>query len=249
MLIPNQRRLKRQPLLRLLGELETVSEPAISVYIPEGLPSIEIEKRLGVVLNEKQILPAIVSSIAGSSTGTAIYWGKHYKYVVLPPFPITENIVLQCYDVELLRSLLEQDLNIALVLLRMGAYAIGVFQGESLFSSKVGTGLVHSRHKKGGSSAHRFERHRDKQIELFFSRVCLHTREKLEPHLQRLDYLYYGGENFTIRSFREQCRFSKKLDDHTIEALLNVREPKQASLEAAIGEVWSSRVTQWREDL
>ena len=234
--------------MRLLHELETASDAAVSVYLPEGLPSIEIEKALNIVLKEKQVLPDVVGDIAGSSTGAALYWGEQYKYLVLPPFPVVENLILQGYDVELLRSIVEQDLTIALVLVRMGAYAIGIFQGESLVSSKVGTGLVHSLHKKGGSSAHRFERHRDKQIEYFFTRVCAHIREKLEPHLQRLDYLYYGGENFTIRSFREQCQFLKKLDDRARGMLLNVREPKQASLEAAIAEVWSSKVIQWREE-
>ena len=248
MLVPVQQRLKKQPLLRLLSKLATTNEQAISVYIPKSLPLADIENTLGVVLNEKQILPGIVSDIAKSTTGAALYWGEQYKYLVLPPFPMAENLILQGYDVGLLRSLMEQDITIALVLVRMGAYAIGVFQRESLVSSKVGTGLVHSRHKKGGSSAHRFERHRDKQIEYFFSRVCAHTREKLEPHLQRLDYLYYGGENFTIRSFREQCQFLKKLDNRTAEVLLNVREPKQASLEVAIGEVWSSQVIQFQED-
>jgi hypothetical protein len=248
MLVPTRRRLKNRQLLHLLDELGTTSEPAISVYLPQRLPSTEIEKTLGVVLNVKQVLPDIVSDIARSSAGAVLFWGEQHKYLALPPFPITEKLILQGYDVELLRSLLEQDLTIALVLVRMGAYAIGVFQGESLLSSKVGTGLVHSRHKKGGSSQHRYERHRDKQIEFFFSRVCAHTREKLEPHLQHLDYLCYGGEDFTIRSFREQCQFLKKLDNRTMEVRLNIREPKQASLEAAIGEVWSSQVVQWQED-
>jgi len=248
MLIPTQRRLKRQPLLRLLNELEMFSGTAVSVYLPGGLSSVEIEKALNIVLKEKQVLPDIISNIAGSAMGSVIYWGEKYKYLILPPFSVGENLILQGYDVELLRSIMEQDLTIALVLVRMGAYAIGIFQEESLVSSKVGTGLVHSRHKKGGSSAHRFERHRDKQIEYFFTRVCAHIREKLEPHLQHLDYLYYGGESFTIRSFRQQCQFLKKLDDCTMEGLLNVREPKQAALEAAIAQVWSSKVIQWREE-
>lgn len=248
MLVSMKRRLKKRPLLHLLDELEAASEPSVSVYLPEGLPSPEIEKTLGVVLNKEQVLPDIASEIARSTTGAVLFWGEHYKYLVLPPFPTTEKLISQGYDVELLRSIMSRDLTIALVLVRLGAYAIGVFHDEKLVSSKVGTGLVHARHKKGGSSAHRFERHRDKQIEFFFTRVCAHVREKLEPYLPQLDYLYYGGESFTIRSFREQCQFLKKLDARTMEALLNIREPKQASLEAAIDEAWLSKVVRWQEE-
>ena len=44
----------------------------------------------------------------------------------------------------------------------------------------------------------RFERHRDKQKETFFTRVCLHTREQLEHFAGRLDYVIYGGAPETI---------------------------------------------------
>jgi hypothetical protein len=247
MLVATKHQLKKQRVISWLSELKTASNDAVSIYLPKGLPLPEIEKKLSIVLSMEPVLTDIASEIAQSTTGAALYWGEQYRYLVLPPFPITENLTLQGYDVEHLRLLLEQDLTIALVLVRMGAYAIGIFQNERLLSSKIGTGLVHARHRQGGSSQHRFERHRDKQIELFFSRVCAHAREKLGPYLQQLDYLYYGGERFTIHSFREQCQFLKRLDDRVLERLLNVREPKQASLETAIDEVWSSQVIQWQK--
>ena len=146
-----------------------------------------------------------------------------------------------------LRRLLEKEYVVALILVRLGAYGVGLFQGEKLLRSKVGTGLVHARHKKGGSSAGRFARHREKQAETFFSRVCGHLRDKIEPDLSRLDFAIYGGEKHTVSSFRKQCSFSKQLDGRTLDYLLNVREPKQAALLAAIGDVWSSRVSRWRE--
>ncbi len=192
-------------------------------------------------------MPDITTAISKSKTGAAVFWGEQRKYLIVPPFPSTENLILQGYDSEPLRSLLNQDRTIALVLVRLGAYAIGVFHSHKLLASKVGTGLVHARHKKGGSSQHRYERHRDKQIEMFFTRVCAHVQEKLEPYRQQINYLFYGGEGFTIRSFREQCRYLNKLDSRTMERLLNIREPKQASLEAAIDDAWSSQVIQWQE--
>ena len=134
-----------------------------------------------------------------------------------------------------------------LVLVRMGAYGIGVVQGEKLLSSKVGTGLVHARHRQGGSSSHRFERHREKQMETFFTRVCGHAREQLEPYARQLEYVIYGGTRETLLDFRKQCHFLHQFDNRTLDLLLNIREPKQSGLQEAIQEAWSSRVIQWNE--
>jgi peptide subunit release factor 1 (eRF1) len=236
-------------MLQLLDELADAESPATSLYIPHDLPASEVEKTLKAPLGPgvEEVISDIAEAVGRSKTGTVILWGEQGKYLVLPPFPIKEKLFASGYDVEPLRALLQQDLTVALILLRLGAYAVGVFQGEKLVSSKVGTGLVHSRHKKGGSSAHRFERHREKQIEYFFTRVCNHVQERLEPYLQQLDYVIYGGERHTLLSFRKQCHFLQQLDGRTLGTLLNVREPKQAALEAAITQVWSSEVIQWEE--
>jgi len=250
MLISNHRRFSRQRMLQLLDELADAESPATSLYIPHDLPASEVEKTLKAPLGPgvEEVISDIAEAVGRSKTGTVILWGEQGKYLVLPPFPIKEKLFASGYDVEPLRALLQQDLTVALILLRLGAYAVGVFQGEKLVSSKVGTGLVHSRHKKGGSSAHRFERHREKQIEYFFTRVCHHVQERLEPYLQQLDYVIYGGERHTLLSFRKQCHFLQQLDGRTLGTLLNVREPKQAALEAAITLVWSSEVVQWQDN-
>ena len=245
----NRRRFTRVKMLHLLDELEAISGPATSLYIPHDLPASEVEKTLKSPLGPgiEEAMSDISENVARSKTGSVIFWGQENKYLVLPPFSIKERLFSSGYDVEPLRALLQQQLIVALILLRLGAYAIGVFQGEKLVSSKVGTGLVHSRHRQGGSSAHRFERHREKQIEYFFTRVCHHVEERLEPYLQQLDHVIYGGERHTLLSFRKQCPFLQQLDKRTLGTLLNVREPKQAALEAAITQVWSSEVIQWEE--
>ena len=237
-------------MLSLLEELEEAEGPATSLYIPNDLPLPEVEKTLRAPLGPgiEEALPDINKAVARSNTGAVIFWGEQGKYLLLPPFPIKERLFSSGYDVEPLRALLQQQLIVALILLRLGAYAVGVFQGETLLSSKVGTGLVHSRHRQGGSSARRFERHREKQIESFFTRVCGHVREHLEPYLKQLDYLIYGGERHTLLSFRKQCEFLQQFDERVLGTTLNVREPKQATLEAAISQAWSSEVVVWEED-
>ena len=247
MLVSRRREFSKLKMLRLLDELEKAADSATSLYIPPGVAMPQIEKMLGVALGLEDIPPDLSKAIARSPTGSVLLWGEQHKYLVLPPFPTTVDRVSTGYDVQPLRSLLQQELTLALILVRLGAYAIGVFQGERLLSSKVGTGLVHSRHKKGGSSQRRFERHREKQIEGFFTRICAHVRERLEPHIQELDYVVYGGERNTVLSFRKQCQFLELVDDRTRETLLNVREPRQATLETGIGEAWASTVIQWYE--
>jgi len=217
------------------------------MYFLPGSSESDIEKVLRSELGPTDTPIALAEAIPRLPTGAALFWGEEHRYLVLPPFPISSQGTIKGYHIEPLRSLLQNEFTIALVLVRLGAYAIGIFRGERLLSSKVGTGLVHSRHKKGGSSAHRFERRREKQMETFFSRVCDRAREQLEPYVNELDYMVYGGERNTVRSFRQQCRFLKLADNRTVEHLLNIREPRQSTLEAAISDAWTSTVIQWYE--
>ncbi|MFO8101291.1 MAG: Vms1/Ankzf1 family peptidyl-tRNA hydrolase, partial [Dehalococcoidia bacterium] len=110
-----------------------------------------------------------------------------------------------------------------------------------------GTGLVHSRHKKGGSSQGRFERHREKQMESYFTRVCAHARTQLEPYETDIDYLVYGGERNTLLKFRRQCSYPGRFDSRTMDSLLDIRHPNRAALKASIENIWSSEVIEFAE--
>ncbi len=246
MLGSSRRKINRLKLLRLLDQLEAASGSALSLYVPPGVPVPEIEKMLDIASVGEEVLTDVSKLFSRSTTGAVLFWGEQGKYLVLPPFPIAEKLFSSGYDVEPLRSLLQREFIVALILLRLGAYAIGVFRGEQLLSSKVGTGHIHSRHKKGGASQRRFERGREKQVENFFERVCSRVRERLEPYVGQLDYVVYGGERYTLLSFCKQCQFLRAIDDRTLRSSVNVREPRQATLEAAIDEVWSSEVIQWQ---
>jgi len=84
-------------------------------------------------------------------------------------------------------------------------------------------------------------------METFFTNVCEHAREQLEPYGRQLEYLVYGGTRQTLLDFRKQCHFLSQFDTRTIDILLNIREPKHSGIEEAIQEVWSSRVIEWKE--
>ncbi len=242
MLISRKFFLSRSKMLGFLDELEADTTNALYVPIGQSLP--EVEK----VLEQQAIFPKLAETAAGSKTGAVIFWNSSRIYLVTSPFPITETHFAQGSATEPLRYLLKHDHRIALILVRLGAYAIGLCQGEVLISNKVGTGLVHARHKKGGSSQHRFQRHREKQIEAFLDRVCSHTREILEPQKRSLDYLVYGGAKTTILSLQKRCSFLQQFDNLTLPPLLDIAEPRQVVLEAAVDRVWLSSVTEWHDD-
>jgi len=248
MFVSKRFRLGRSKALSFLDELASTEGKAMSLYLPRGMPQARVENLLGKVFAATAIPPGVAEAIAGSRMGAAFFWSPLQTYLVLPPFPIAEEYITDGYDVGPLCSLISHDFLIALVLVRLGAYSIGICRGTEFIDSKTGTGLVHARHKKGGSSQARFARHREKQIEQFLGRVCGHVRENIEPHARSLDYLVYGGARTTILSLRKRCPFLSQFDDRILRTLLDIREPRQAVLEKAVGTVWSTDVIEWCED-
>jgi peptide subunit release factor 1 (eRF1) len=237
----------RNRLLHLLDDLKASAIEVGSLCFPPGYSKTNIESLMSPLMDPKTAPADLVTAMVGSMTGGILFWGINHRYLVLPPFPVTGESFSKTCEIEPLYALLHREFRLALILLRMGEYSIGVFQGEKIISSKVGTGLVHARHRQGGSSSGRFERHREKQVETFFTRVCQHVREQLEPFAGQLDYILYGGTTETIRDFRKQCSFLRVFDKRTLDRLLNIKEANQMGLSEGIRAAWSSRVIQWNE--
>ncbi|MCD6599300.1 MAG: hypothetical protein J7L19_01835 [Dehalococcoidia bacterium] len=245
MLISKRYSLSKTKMLQFLNEVEAVIDTASSLYIPPELSLPEVKNLLEKTSVSQHILSSLVECATSSKTGAVIFLGSSRKYLISPPFPIMEKYFTYGYDAEPLRCLLKHNLRIALTLVRLGTYAIGLYQGENLITSKVGSGLIHARHKKGGSSQQRFRRHRKKQIEVFLTHLCIHIREQFEAHSHTIDYIVYGGAWTTILSLRKQCSFLRQFDDRTLPPLLNIPNPRKTVLETAICQVWSSTVTEW----
>jgi len=248
MLISRKFRLARSRMFGFLDELAATDGSAISLYLPQRTSLVTVKELLGKASVSSVAPSGIDEIISGSQTGAVLFWGLSRKYLVLPPFPIKEEHVNNGYDVEPLRSLLSHDFLIGLILIRLGAYSIGVCRGSVLLDSKTGTGLVHGRHKKGGSSQARFARHREKQIEYFLDRVCGHVREHIEPHARSLDYLVYGGARSTILSLRKRCPFLGQFEDRILRMMLDIPDPRKAVLEKTLRDVWSTDIIEWCED-
>jgi hypothetical protein len=239
----------RAKTLELLAGLAAApADVSLTFYLPPRLAPAALENILKEIPSPPDITAGLKEIAVSASNGAVIYWGGTQKLMLVPPFPIKEKVIFPSLEVEPLRSLVSRDYTIGLVLVRLGSYAIGVCRGDILVASKVGTGLIHGRHRQGGSSSHRFERHRDKQIESFLNRVAGHIREQFEPYVKSLDYLVFGGARTTILTAQKYCPWLRKLNIPALPPLLDTPEPRQAVLEASVSRIWSSTVYDFSGD-
>jgi hypothetical protein len=225
------------------GIEESPGRSALSIYLPAGMSPDEIR---GFAANAggPDLPEEITQAVSGSPVGGVIFPDGETGHLVLPPFSTGEKVVFSGIVTDSLRSLLERDYLIGLVLVHLGTYAVGVCRWDSLVSSKVGTGLVHGRTKKGGSSSARFQRRRQNQAREFLERVCIHAREHLVPYEKTLDYLLYGGPRQTVQQLQKECPFLKVFEDQTL-PVTDVPALRRKVLEATITRLWSSRVIEW----
>ena len=98
-----------------------------------------------------------------------------------PPFGLEHEGEYDVVRAGPLLDALDVEPRVAVLLVRMGGYAVGVFEGERLVASKVGTRFVKGRHKKGGSSANRFRRRRGEQERELVDAAAAEAARVLEP--------------------------------------------------------------------
>jgi len=241
----NEFYLSRARMPAFLQSLPVNDDTAVSVYLPPvGADSYTTD----LLQTAGNGLPlADISSIVNhSATGGVLFWGSRQRYLILPPFPLAEKVVFTGYVTEPLVQLISNDFLIGLILVHLGSYAIGIYHGDKNISSKTGTGLVHGRHKKGGSSSNRFRQRRDNQINEFLDRVCGHITELFQPHLKDIDYLVYGGPHQTILQLRKRCPLLQAFDEKVLSSM-DIPNPNRTVLEATFKRVWSTRIIEWQE--
>jgi len=245
---PVKRVYTRERMLAWLESLEQDSGAHVTVSLKAGAAPEEIKGHLKHVPAHEEAIGHCEYHAGKGKTGSFVVWGPEHGFLVQPPFPVTQSCVKPELDVETLRAMLSQDYLVGFILIRLGAFAVGVAKGEKLLTSKVGTGNVHGRHRQGGSSAHRFERHRDKQIEYFITRLCQYAREHLEPYQRQLDYLVLGGSTVAIETAQKQCGFIASLKTPQLPPQLDIPDPRLPVLKQAVRDAWSSTVYEYRND-
>src|SRR6185503_20930028 len=130
----------------------------------------------------------------------------------------------------------------AALLVRLGGYAVGVFEGERLVASKVGSRFVKGRHKKGGSSANRFRRRREEQARALVDDAADTAARVLEPWRDRVEFTALGGDHAAVDAVLAARADLAWLAERAIPRFLTVSDPRQRVLEALPYDLYAAEV-------
>jgi predicted RNA methylase len=162
--------------------------------------------------------------------------------VVRPPFGLAHEHEYDTVRLEPLLEALTNDHIVAALLVRLGGYAVGVFEGERLVASKVGSRFVKSRHKKGGSSANRFRRRREEQARALIEEAAEVAVRVLEPWRGRVEFVAFGGDRGAISRVLAASTHLGWLSERAIPRFFTVPEPRQRELERLPYDLYSAEL-------
>lgn len=130
------------------------------------------------------------------------------------------------------RSLVQHALEkrrFGVLLIRRGGYGAGVFEGDQLVTSKVGTRYVQGRTAAGGQSQQRFARRRDNQANALVGSAVQVAVRILAPEVGSLAALVTGGDRQLIADALADPRLAG-LDELPRGPWLPVGDPRLAVL-------------------
>lgn len=116
---------------------------------------------------------------------------------------------------------------VGVLLVRLGGYAAGVFEGDppALVASKTGSRPVHGRTAAGGWSQHRFARRRENQAAAALRAAADTAAAVLGPYAAGLDAVVLGGDRRAIAGLRDDPRL-RPLLEQAEERFLTVPDPR-----------------------
>jgi hypothetical protein len=117
----------------------------------------------------------------------------------------------------------------AVLLVRRGRWAVGVFSGVELVASKVDTRLVQGRTAAGGWSQQRFARRRANQTDAVVDAAADTAARVLLPHVGSAEALFTGGDRGLVDAVLTDPRLVP-LAALRREPALEVGEPTKAAL-------------------
>jgi hypothetical protein len=121
---------------------------------------------------------------------------------------------------------------VGVLLVRLGGHAVGVFDGEKLVVSKVGSRQVHGRSAAGGWSQQRFARRREGQVRVALAAAADLAVTLLVPVADTLDAVVVGGDRRSVEAVLDDPRLGV-LRPLVMAPLLDVPDPRRAVLDTA----------------
>jgi hypothetical protein len=168
--------------------------------------------------------------------------------VVRPPFGLAHEGEYPMVRVSPLLEEVAADHLVAVLLVRLGGYAVGVFEGESLVASKVGSRFVKGRHKKGGSSANRFRRRREEQARALVGEAARVATTVLGPWRDRVEWAALGGDRQAVEAVLVAEPALSWLRERALDRFFTVAEPRQRVLEKLPYDLYAVEVTEQAPD-
>ena len=125
------------------------------------------------------------------------------------------------------------DRTVAVLLVRLGGYAAGVFAGPDarLVASKVGSRLVHGRSAAGGQSQQRFARRREKQATEALAAAADCAAAVFGDYAGRIDALVPGGDKRAVAALHDDPRL-RPYFQLAVDRFLTVPDPRLKVLQA-----------------
>ena len=160
---------------------------------------------------------------------------------VRPPFGLAYARVHESVELGPLFEELTRDHVVAAVLVRLGGFAVGLFEGERLVVSKVGSRFVKGRHRKGGSSSGRFGRRREEQARALIEAAAGTAGTVLEPHRARIEHVALGGDRAAARKVVELLPW---LGEKALPRFFTVPEPRHRELERLPYELYAAEFSE-----
>lgn len=120
------------------------------------------------------------------------------------------------------------DRRIGVLLVRRGGHAVGVFEGTTLVSSKVGSHYVQGRTKAGGWSQQRYARRRANQAKRAFDDAADEAARVLLPEVATLRAMVCGGDAPAVRTVLADHRLAplRAVFEASGEIVLPVVDPR-----------------------
>lgn len=190
----------------------------------ESLPKSAQSSENGVVL----------ISVVDSLTGV------RPRLAFLPPFPIGDASESNSFDT--LRQHMVNHHTIAIILLRLGHWAIAIAEDGELMVTKTGSRYVKNQHKKGGQSSNRFRRGREKWIRELFDQAGEVATARFRDYPGHLEYLAMGGDRVVLSQFLKRIKLPDGLGDRALPNRISVDQPGRKALDDAVRDAWSYRM-------
>jgi peptide subunit release factor 1 (eRF1) len=203
-------------------------------------------ERLGRWLGRWAELHAPVERTVVDADGVTFASGDGATVRCEPPFPPLEPAARgerEGFDPAPLLEHVARERTVGVVLVRLGGYAVGIFEGRTLRASKVGSRLVHGRHRAGGSSANRFARRRGNQAREALNAAADTAAAILaEPaRAGALDAVVRGGDRRALEEVFADPRLAP-VARLAVARVLEVAEPRRKVLDATPAMFLATRV-------